>query len=87
MSKFTPGTVVVFDPHTLNSKFWDNLSEEDRIKFYGPLGYGGKEMVRFVFMCEIINAPGHCVLISLEDQSIQTMRHTENFREVTEDEI
>lgn len=84
---FKPGTVVVFEPKNFNPKFWNALSEKDRIKYYGPLGYGAKELKRFVFLTEIKNAPGHCVLVSMDDQTIETMRHTSDFREVTEDEI
>ena len=86
-TKFKRGTVVVFDPRNFNKKYWKGLSEEDRIKYYGPLGYGAEKPKFFVFITEIRNAPGHCVLISLDDQSIETMRHTSDFREVREDEF
>lgn len=87
MKKFKSGTVVVFEPKNLNPEFWDNLPEKDRINYYGPLGYGEENFHFFVFLCEIKNAPGHCVLVSLEDQHIETMRHTQDFREVTEEEF
>jgi len=83
---FEPGTVVIFDPNSFNESYWNNLSEEDRIKYYGCYGYGGK-LHFFVFLCEIKNAPGHCVLVSLRDQHIETMAHISDFREVTEDEF
>ena len=84
---FKRGTVVVFEPKHFNPKYWNNLSEEDRIKYYGALGYGQPKLKLFVFITEILNAPGHCVLISLDDQKIETMRHTNDFREITEDEM
>ncbi len=85
--KFKRGTVVVFDPSNFNPEYWNNLSEKDRLKYYGPLGYGKKKLKCFVFLTEIRNAPGHCVLINLDDQKIETMRHTSDFREVKEDEF
>jgi len=87
MKKFESGTVVVFDPSNLNPEFWAQLSEEDRIKYYGSLGYGSEKQHHFVFICEIKNAPGHCVLISLQDQHVETMTHITDFREVNEDEF
>ena len=85
--KFKPGTAVVWDYRNFNPEYWDSLSEKDRKKYYGDLGYGSKKPVVFVFLCEILNAPGHCVLVNLDNQKIETMRHTDEFREVTEDEF
>jgi hypothetical protein len=87
MKTFEPGTVVVFEPKNFNPEYWDKLPEEERLEYYGPLGYGAERPRLFVFLCEIKNAPGHCVLVSLDDQTIETMRHTSEFREVTEEEI
>jgi hypothetical protein len=87
MKKFKRGTVVVFDPSNLNQEFWKNLSEEDRIKYYGDLGYGSSKPKFFVYLTKIKNAPGHCVLVSLDDQKIETMRHDNDFREVKEEEF
>lgn len=78
---------MVFEPENFNPEYWAGLSETDKKKYYGPLGYGAKKPKLFVFITEIRNAPGHCVLISLDDQKIETMRHTFNFREVTEEEM
>ena len=82
-----PGDVVVFEPKNFNPNFWDNLSEEDRLRYYGALGYGQEKPVFFVVLTHIRQAPGHCVLVSLQDQHIETMRHPENFRVVTDDEF
>lgn len=87
IKKFKKGTVVVFDPNNLDQNYWNSLSEEDRIKYYGPLGYGSSKPKFFVYLTEIKNAPGHCVLVSLDNQTIETMRHDCDFREVREDEF
>jgi len=87
MKKFKRGTVVVFDPSNLNQNYWNNLSETDRLKYYGALGYGESKPRFFVYLTSIKNAPGHCVLVDLEDQHIETMRHDSDFREVTEEEF
>jgi hypothetical protein len=87
MKNFKKGTVVVFDPESFNKDFWKNLSEEDKIKYYGSLGYGTNKKKFFVFLTEVKNAPGHCLLVDLDDGHIETMRHIYNFREVKEDEF
>lgn len=46
MKNFKKGTVVVFDPESFNKDFWKNLSEEDKIKYYGSLGYGTKQPMK-----------------------------------------
>ena len=89
--KFKRGTVVVFEPKHFNKDWWNKQSEEDLLKWYGPLGYGQKKKKLFVFICEVLDMDGdpsgHCVLISLDDQKIETMRHTSDFRKATEDEF
>lgn len=84
---FEPGTVVVFNPDSFNPEFWNKLPEKDRIKYYGSLGYGSEKKKFFVFLCEVKNAPGHCILVDLDDGHIETMRHTSDFREVYEEEF
>lgn len=84
---FTSGTVVVFEPKNFNPDFWNKLSEQEKIDYYGQLGYGSTKSKFFVFLTEIKNAPGHCVLVDLDDGKIETMRHISDFREVTEDEF
>jgi hypothetical protein len=85
--QFKLGDVVVFEPKNFNPDFWNNLSEKDRRKYYGPLGYGQKKQKLFVFICEVNSAPGHCVLVSLDNQKIETMRHVYSFRKATKDEL
>lgn len=85
--EFKRGTVVVFEPKNFNPEYWDKLSEEDRVKYYGDLGYGSPKPKFFVYLTKIRNAPGHCALVSLDDQKIETMRHDNDFREVKEEEF
>jgi hypothetical protein len=84
---FKLGDTVVFDPSTFNPEHWDGLSEEDRLKYYGVLGYGRTRPHNYTFICEHSPQTGHCMLVSMEDQHIETMRHTGNFRLATEDEV
>lgn len=86
-SHFEPGTVVVFNPNSFNQDFWNKLSEQDKVKYYGSLGYGSDKKKFFVFLTEVKNAPGHCVLVDLDDGHIESMRHTSDFREATEKEF
>lgn len=81
------GSVVVFEPKNFNPEFWRQLSEEDKISYYGPLGYGSSKKKFFVFLTEIHAAPGHCLLVDLDDGHIETMRHITDFREVSEEEF
>jgi hypothetical protein len=83
---FRLGDTVVFDPDTLNKEFWENLPEQHKLKFYGSLGYGSGAWTLFTFITEHYPQAGHCMLVSMEDQHIETMRHTNNFRLVSEDE-
>lgn len=84
---FSKGTVVVFEPNNFNPDFWNNLSEKDRVKYYGCLGYGLEKKKFFVFLTEVKNAPGHCILVDLDDGHLETMRHISDFREVSEEEF
>lgn len=90
-TNFKRGTVVVFEPNNFNPEYWKGLSEEDKIKYYGPLGYGAEKPKLFVFLSKINdehgNDTGHCVLVSLDDQRIETMRHTNDFRKATDEEF
>lgn len=84
MAKFKLGDTVVFDPNNFNPDFWNNLSEEDRIKFYGPLGY--KDPKTFTFICEMSPQNGHCVLVDIATGKVETMRHISDFRLATDQE-
>lgn len=86
-SKFKPGDTVIFEPKNFNPAFWDGLSEADRIKYYGPLGYGRDKPLLFTFLFEHKPQHGHCVLVNMENQKVETMRHTSDFRLATDDEV
>ena len=86
MKEFKTGTVVVFDPESFNLGFWEKLSEQDRIKYYGSLGYGSDKKKLFVFVCEI-NESGHCLLVDMDTGLNVLMRHTYNFRPATDEEF
>jgi hypothetical protein len=66
---------VVFDENS--------CSKEDYEKYYKTLFPTGK---LFVYMGEIRQAKGHCILCDLDTGKIVGMYHTENFREATKDE-
>lgn len=83
---FLPGDTIVFDPTNFNPEYWDNLSESDRLKYYGDLGYGKEKLTLFTFLCEHSPQTGHCVLVNMDDQKLETMRHINDFRLVTDEE-
>jgi len=83
---FRLGDTVAWTHENFNPEYWDNLSEEDRIKHYGPLGYGQDKPVFFTFICEHHPQLGHCMLVNMQNQQVETMRHTSEFRLVEDDE-
>ena len=98
MSEFKNGDVVVWDGHNkLNPDYWNDLSEETRIKYYGDLGYGQKKPKLFVYLAPIMDPlyengderyhSGHCILISLDNQKIETMVHDAELRLATDKEF
>ena len=80
------GDTVVWNPNNFNKSYWDKLSEEDRIKYYGALGYGQQKPKHFTFLCHHRPQHGHCVLIDMDTGKIEVMRHTDDFDLVSEDE-
>ena len=90
MKKFKIGDVVVFEPKNINQEWWEKQTEEDLLKWYSELGYGQEKKKLFVYLTEINDcdgdSSGHCVLVSLDDQKVITMRHTSDFRKATEEE-
>lgn len=86
MKTFKQGTVVVFDPASFNPGFWERLPEDERIKYYGALGYGSDKNKFFVYVCEI-NDSGHCLLVDMDTGLNVLMRHTYNFSPATEEEF
>lgn len=66
---------VVFEKGSCDSDIYEEHYKE---KFENKL---------FIFLGEIPNAPGHCVLADLDTGKIEGMWHTDNFREATEEEV
>ena len=67
-------SVVVFDKERCPQDVWEN---------YYKVQFSGKA---FVYMGEIPQMPGHCVLINV-DTGIAMIHETENFRLATQDEL
>ena len=86
MTDFVAGDTVVWNPENFNPMYWDNLPEDLRIKYYGDLGYGQEKRKLFTFLCHHRPQYGHCALVSMDDQKVETMRHTSEFDLVGEDE-
>ena len=68
-------SLVVFDT--------DSISEKAYEEYYGETFPRGKT---FIFLGEVPNARGHCVLADPETGKIICLYHTFNFREATDDE-
>ena len=85
--KFKPGDTVAFDPESFNPDYWDDLTLEQKEYYYGDLyDFQLDTPVLFTFLCEHSPQVGHCVLVNMSNQKVETMRHTNNFRLVTDDE-
>ena len=86
--KFHTGDTVIFDPNSFNPKFWNNLSCEDKRKDYGDIcNFDNPDRpFLFTFITEHSPQDGHCVLINMKNQKVETMRHTSDFRLAAEEE-
>lgn len=86
---FKTGDVVIWAPEKFNPEYWNSLSEQDRLRYYGALGYGrGKKPFVFISTINDIDGDtGHCILIDLDDGHVEWMRHTCEFRKATEEEF
>lgn len=67
---------VVFDT--------DSISKDLYEEYFKDIFPKGK---LFVYLGEIKQAPGHCILCDLDTGKITGMYHTVNFREATDDEV
>lgn len=85
--KFKLGDVVFWDPANLNKEFWTQLSQEEKDRYYTPLMFRNGRKRLFVFITEINQAPGHCVLVPLDDGPVEWMRHTSEFTLADEDDL
>ena len=77
---------LIFDPSSLNRKYWNGLSEEDKIKYYGRYGYGQNKVKLFTFICEHWPQIGHFVLMDMDNGQLLPMCHVSEFRIATDDE-
>jgi hypothetical protein len=75
MSKLKINSFVVFDENS--------TSKENYEKYYKETFPLDK---LFIYLGEIKQAKGHCILCNLDTGKVIGMYHSENFREATEDE-
>lgn len=82
------GDTVTFDPDSFNQEFWDSLPETDKRQYYGDLyNFDNPQKPHlFTFICEHNPQTGHCVLINMQNQRVETMRHISDFRLVSDEE-
>ena len=74
-NKIRQNAFVVFDTEHCPQDIYNDYYKE---VFEGKM---------FVFLGEIPQCPGHCILADLDTGNIVGMYHTDNFREATEDEV
>lgn len=67
---------VIFDENSCSTEIYE--------KYYKDIFPKGK---LFVYLGEISQVPGHCILCDLLTGKIIGMYHTDNFRIATEDEM
>jgi len=48
--------------------------------------YPFTEKDRFVYLGDIVQMPGHCIVVRLKDDKVFTCYHTDDFVELTEEE-
>lgn len=65
----------MFDTGSISQDMWDKFY---KYEFQNKL---------FIFLGEVPNAPGHCIMANLDSGKIIGLYHTENFREATEEEL
>lgn len=83
---FEPGDTIVFEPKTFNPAFW-KMSIDEKKKYYGDLyDFDNNKPYLFTFLCEHSPQFGHMVIINMDNQKIETMRHIDDFRLATEEE-
>ena len=75
MNKIRQYAFVKFDQATCPEGVYEQYYKET---------FGNKS---FIFLGEVPNVPGHCILADLESGKVVGIYHTDNFREATEDEV
>jgi hypothetical protein len=76
MTEIRQYAAVIFDKSTCATS---EIYEE-----YYKKNFEGKT---FIFLGEIPNVPGHCLIADLYTGEVSGMHHTDNFREATEEEV
>lgn len=69
---------VVFDINTIPEQY---RSGKDYKKYYKK-----HENKRYIYLGEIYQCLGHCILLDVESGKVESMYHTNNFRQLTEEE-
>ena len=70
-----PLSYVIFDRNSCSDDVYEEYYKE---KFGSRL---------YIFLGEVPQCPGHCILADLKNSNIIGIYHTDNFREATEDEL
>lgn len=85
--QFKLGDSITFN-FKLYKKMLENLSEEEKIKRFGSVGYGRPKNnpLVFTYICEHFPQNDHCVLVNMSTKEITIMRHISDYRFATEDE-
>lgn len=82
------GDTVFFDPDSFNPEYWNKLSIADKKKYYGDLyDFNNNKPIPFTFLCYHSPQVGHCVLVNMKNQKVETMRHPDNFRLAEDHEV
>lgn len=86
--KFKPGDTLIFDPTSFNPDYWNGMTLDQQKRYYGDL-YNFENPEKpflFTFICEHFPQHGHCVLVNMDNQKVETMRHISDFRLVKDNE-
>jgi len=85
---FNLGDTVVFDPESFNQEYWNGESDENKRKYYGDIyNFDNPDKpFLFTFLAEHWPQLGHCTLVNMQTQQVETMRHMPDFRLVQNDE-
>lgn len=81
---FKLGQIVTLD---LSSTEMQIYTHEEKLKYWGELGYGQERPKFYIFIADLIPATGHCVLADLATGEIKAMWHTDLFRAAEEREL
>ena len=78
-NKIRQNAWVVFDRESCPKKIYDEYYKD-------TFEYSTGNLKLFIFLGEVPQAPGHCILADLDSGLIVGLWHTTNLREATEDE-